>query len=59
MGLSAIKVGYRDEKEEMSGKNIEVSVISGHGFETYSENKIDDLMRNLDNFKPTEGMIIE
>lgn len=27
-GLSAIKSGYRDEKEEMSEKNIEIAVIS-------------------------------
>ena len=28
-GLKAIESGYRDEKEEMSEKNVEVSVIDG------------------------------
>ncbi len=30
-GLAAMKSGYRDEKEEMSGKNVEVLVIGIKG----------------------------
>lgn len=37
IGLAAIKSGYRDEKEEMSGKNLEVSVINESGYHSYND----------------------
>lgn len=52
MGLAAIKAGYRDEKEDMSGKNIEVSVITESGFRTLGEQEIGEYMTNLGDFKP-------
>ncbi len=53
-GLKAIKSGYRDEKEEMSEKNVEVSVIENGLFRSLSQTEI---KKHLDNLN--EGMIIE
>jgi hypothetical protein len=35
-GLAAMKSGYRDEKEEMSGKNVEVLVVGAQGVKILS-----------------------
>lgn len=51
-GLSSIKTGYRDEKEEMTEKNIEVSLINEHGFRTLSEQEIKNYIQGLENFNP-------
>lgn len=51
-GLSSIKTGYRDEKEEMTEKNIEVSLINEHGFRTLSEQEIKHYIQGLENFNP-------
>jgi len=51
-GLSSIKTGYRDEKEDMTEKNIEVSLINEHGFRTLSEQEIKNYIQGLENFNP-------
>jgi 20S proteasome subunit alpha 6 len=59
-GLAAIKSGYRDEAEDMSDKNIEVSILSKHGGFTHCPK--DDLKEKLEklvNFKPENRMILE
>ena len=47
-GLAAIKKGYRDEKEEMSKKNIEVSVLDAEGrYKALSEDVIGEHLVGL------------
>jgi 20S proteasome subunit alpha 6 len=59
-GLAAIKAGYRDEAEEMSEKNIELSVLTrGTGFSHFGKEELRHKIDNLANFKPDSGMDIE
>ncbi len=59
-GLNAIKSGYRDEKEEMSSKNIEISLISNErGYKALSQSEVGDLLNKLNTFKIEQGMQIE
>jgi len=58
--LNAIKVGYRDEPEDMSEKNIEVSVLTKkNGFISLSRDVVKEYIGQLKNFKPENQMIIE
>ncbi len=46
--LTAIKSGYRDKKEEMSEKNIEVSVINEKGlFQSLTEDEVAQHLRGV------------
>lgn len=58
-GLASIKAGYRDEKEEMSEKNVEISLISGHEFKTLEESEIKQYLEELEKFQPDQQMTIE
>jgi len=59
-GLAAIKAGYRDEAEEMSDKNIEVSLLSKNfGFVHYPKEDLWDKIQKLPTFKPELRMDIE
>jgi 20S proteasome subunit alpha 6 len=59
-GLSAIKSGYRDEKEEMTENNIEISVLSKQGgFNNLNTNEVKDYLQKLNDFKPDNEMVIE
>ena len=43
-GLEAMRSGYRDEKEEMSGKNVEVLVVGANGVRILSETEVEGLI---------------
>ena len=59
-GISAIKSGYRDEKEELSSKNIEVSILTkNRGFSILPESEIANYLNELATFNPDTQMIIE
>ena len=58
-GLASIKAGYRDEKEEMSEKNIEVSLINEHGFKTLDQHELKQYLEDLTKFQPDQQMTIE
>jgi 20S proteasome subunit alpha 6 len=58
-GLMAIKSGYRDEKEEMSENNIEISVLDKHGFRNLNENDVKIFLEKLNDFKPENEMEFE
>jgi 20S proteasome subunit alpha 6 len=58
-GLASIKAGYRDEKEEMGPRNIEVSLVNEFGFKTFSEKEIGELLGKLGDFNPKREMQIE
>ena len=54
-GLKAIKSGYRDEKEEMTKHNIEVSVIGKDGlFTSLNQNEVDRYLMDLEAFNPEQ-----
>lgn len=53
-GLASIKAGYRDEKEEMTEKNVEISLINEHGYKTLDQEEIKQYMEELENFKPDQ-----
>jgi 20S proteasome subunit alpha 6 len=58
--LNAIKAGYRDEPEDMSEKNIEVSLLSHkHGFQSLTRENVKGLLEKLTDFKPENLMNIE
>ena len=59
-GLAAIKAGYRDEAEEMSDKNIEVSLLSKRfGFTHLPREDLKDKLEKLATFKPENRMLVE
>lgn len=55
-GLKAIKSGYRDEKEEMTEKNVEISIINENGFKTLNGEEIRNYMKELSGFDPEKQM---
>lgn len=58
--LNAIKSGYRDEPEEMSEKNIEVSFLSkSNGFRLLTKEQVGEYLLKLKDFKPENQMQIE
>ena len=59
-GLAAIKAGYRDEKEEMSESNIEISVLNPEeGFKNLNNQEVKDYLTKLNDFNPDNEMVIE
>ena len=58
-GLSAIKAGYREKKEEMSENNVEVATITKEGFKLLETSQLKEYLNNLSNFKPENLMEIE
>ena len=58
-GLSAIKSGYRDEKEEMSENNVEISILGkDEGFRNLKESEVKAYLDRLVGFGE-EGMVVE
>lgn len=58
--LNAIKAGYRDELEEMSEKNIEVSLLTKkNGFVSLGKEEVKAYLDKLRDFKPDNLMVIE
>lgn len=51
-GLASIKAGYRDEKEEMSEKNIEISLINEYGFKSLDQDEIKQYLEESEKFSP-------
>jgi hypothetical protein len=43
-GLLAMKSGYRDEKEEMSGKNVEVLIVGTNGVRIINSNEVNNII---------------
>lgn len=59
-GLSAIKAGYRDEKEEMSENNIEISVLSPEGkFSSLNSESLKGYLQRLNDFNPENEMVMD
>lgn len=59
-GLTAIRAGYRDEKEQMSEKNVEVAFVSRENeFQSLTPTQIAEYIARLDSLHPTGGMVIE
>ena len=59
-GLKAIKSGYKDEKEEMSGKNVEVYTLSPEeGLVKAEEEVIQLLIDSMAEAEPEDNRIVE
>ena len=59
-GLAAIRAGYREEKEVMSEKNIEIALVTkDQDFTVLDESRVAAFMAQLAGFNPQSGMTIE
>ena len=59
-GISAIKAGYRDEKEELSENNLEVAILTkDKGYKILSKDELAHYLQELPNFRPENQMLIE
>lgn len=59
-GLKAIKSGYKDEKEDLSGKNVEVYTLSPEdGFTKVEEEVIQALIDSLEDEANQDNRIVE
>ena len=59
-GMSAVKAGYRDEKEELSENNLEVALLTKNkGYRILSKEELAHYLQELPNFKPENQMLIE
>lgn len=58
--LKAVKAGYRDEKEEMTENNIEVSVLDKkHGYVSLKSEELKTYLDKLSTFNPEGRMLVE
>ena len=58
--LGAVKAGYRDEKEEMTENNVEVSFLDKkHGYVSLKVGEIKSYLDRLKTFNPERRMLVE